>query len=57
MLTRLIDEIWYSAFRLDQLIDEQQNDTKCFCDSCPPHKRGLNIKLALVKFVKVIRKY
>ncbi|XP_054163852.1 uncharacterized protein LOC128961625 [Oppia nitens] len=41
------------AWLLDNLIDEPRNQTQCLCDSCPPHKRGLNIKVALVKTIKV----
>ncbi|CAG2108979.1 unnamed protein product [Medioppia subpectinata] len=43
------------ALFLDELINNERNDTKCICDACPPSRRGLNIKVALVKFVRVIR--
>jgi hypothetical protein len=38
------------------LISETNNFTKCVCDSCPPHKKGFNIKLALIKHIKIFKK-
>ena len=46
----------FLAILLDELIAEERNETACICDKCPPSRRGVNIKIALVNFVKVIRK-
>lgn len=53
-LSKRVNEISFNAaINLDKLIDRVDNETKCICDKCPPHKPGLNIKVAVVKFVKV----
>jgi len=45
----------HEAIKLDQLINEINNNTKCVCDRCPPHRPGFNIKVALIKHIKLSR--